>query len=81
MVSTYENASSNSRCHGVSGENAKPGALVRAAYKRINSPAISFTAFFARDFALIQSAPPMRWIAGASPPTYRVTCSSASVGT
>ena len=36
----YENESSNSRCQGVSAENAKPGELVRAAYNLINSPAI-----------------------------------------
>ena len=36
----YEKESSSSRCQGVSGEKAKPGELVRAAYKRINSPAI-----------------------------------------
>ena len=81
MVSTKAKLSSNSLCHGVSGENAKPGALIRAAYNRINSAAICFTAFLALRLLFCQSAPPIRCSAGASPPTYFVTCSNVSVGT
>src|SRR5262249_43432186 len=80
-VSTYGKASSNSRCHGVSGPNANPWALVRAAYSRISSPAISLTALRARPLVFAQSAPPSRFSAGFSPPTYRVTWSKESVGT
>ncbi len=68
-VSVYGNASSSSRCQGVSGENAYPGADVRAAYSRISSPAICLTALRARPFAFCQSAPPRRCTLGASPPT------------
>ena len=79
-VSTYGNASSSSRCHGVSGPNACPGDAIRAEYSRISSAAISLTALRARPLVLAQSAPPSRCRAGASPPTYLVTSSSWSVG-
>ncbi|CAB4335271.1 unannotated protein [freshwater metagenome] len=77
----YEKASSNSRCQGVSGEKAKPGELVRAAYKRINSPAICFTALRARPLAFCHSPLPIRCTVGDSPPMYLLTCSNVSVGT
>ena len=80
-VSTYGNASSSSRCHGVSGPNACPGEAIRAEYSRISSAAIWRTALRARPLVLAQSAPPSRCRLGASPPTYRVTWSSWSVGT
>ena len=59
-VSIYANESSSSRCHGVSGEKAKPGEEVRAAYKRISSPAIWRTALRARPLAFCHSPLPMR---------------------
>ena len=68
-VSTYGNASSSSRCHGVSGPNACPGEAIRAEYSRISSPAICRTALRARPLVLAQSAPPSRCRLGASPPT------------
>ena len=80
-VSIYENASSSSRCQGVSGENAKPGALVRAAYSRMSSPAIALTALRARPLAFCHSPLPIRCTVGDSPPIYLLTCSNESVGT
>ena len=77
----YEKESSNSRCQGVSGEKAKPGELVRAAYRRMSSPAIWRTALRARPLAFCHSPLPIRCTVGVSPPTYLLTCSSASVGT
>ena len=68
-VSTYGNASSSSRCHGVSGPNACPGEAIRAEYSRISSAAICRTALRARPLVLAQSAPPSRCRLGASPPT------------
>ncbi len=79
-VSTYGNASSSSRCQGVSCPNACPGEAIRAWYSRISPAAMSRTALRARPLALAQSAPPSRCRAGASPPVYRVTSSSWSVG-
>ncbi|CAO0830522.1 hypothetical protein SMICM17S_11593 [Streptomyces microflavus] len=79
-VSAYGNASSSSRCQGVSGPKEWPGAAIRAEYSLMRSAAISLTAFFARCFVFVQSAPPSRCRVGASPPTYLVTCSSWSVG-
>ena len=63
------------------GPNAYPGEAMRAEYSRISSAAISRTALRARPLVLAQSAPPSRCSAGASPPVYRVTSSSWSVGT
>ena len=80
-VSMYGNASSSSRCHGVSGPKAWPREAIRAEYSRISSPAISLTALRALDLVFAQSAPPILHSAGVSPPTYRVTWSSWSVGT
>ena len=65
----------------MSGEKAKPGALILAAYKRINSAAICLTAFRAFRLLVCQSVPPMRFRDGDSPPTYFVICSKVSVGT
>ena len=81
MVSTNAKLSSNSFCQGVSGENAKPGELILAAYSLINSAAICLIAFLALRLLFCQSDPPIRCSAGASPPTYLVTCSKVSVGT
>ena len=80
-VSTYANASSSSRCHGVSGPNACPAVAMRAEYSRMSSAAISLTAFLARPLVLAQSPPPILDRLGASPPTYLVTWSSWSLGT
>ena len=56
----YAKESSNSRCHGVSAEKAKPGDEVRAAYKRMSSPAICLTALRARPLAFCHSPLPIR---------------------
>ena len=79
-VSTYANASSSSRCQGVSGAKAWPVLAWRAAYKRTSSPAISLTALRALPFVFAQSLPPRRCTLGDSPPTYRVIMSSWSIG-
>ena len=54
-VSVYGNASSSSRCHGVSGANACPGADARAAYSCTSLAAICRTALRARPLVLAQS--------------------------
>ena len=66
-VSVNPNASSISACHGVSGPNACPGAACRLAYSDTSSPAISRTARRALVLVLVQSLPPSRLSAGASP--------------
>ena len=58
-VSTYANASSSSRCQGVSGLNAWPAVAIRAEYSRMSSAAISLTAFLARPLVFAQSPPPI----------------------
>ncbi len=68
-VSWNGNASSSSRCQGVSGPNAKPFVACRAAYSLISSAAISRTALRARLLRLVQSPPPSRSRLGCSPPT------------
>ena len=68
-VSTYGNASSSSRCHGVSGAKAWPLVACRAAYSLISSAAICRTALRARPLRLFQSEPPSRSSDGCSPPT------------
>ena len=80
-VSVYGNASSSSRCHGVSGANACPGADALAAYSCTSFAAICRTALRARPLVFAQSAPPSLFSVGTSPPTYRDSRSSASVGT
>ena len=68
-VSVKGNASSISRCHGVSGPNARPGADCRLAYSWTSSVAISRTALRALRLVFCQSAPPILDSVGASPPT------------
>src|SRR5690625_1379122 len=80
-VSTNSKESSSSRCHGVSGPKACPGAVWRAEYRRTSSSAISRMALRALDLVLAQSLPPIRLTEGSSPPTYLVTWSSWSLGT
>ncbi len=80
-VSVYGNASSSSRCQGVSGPKEWPLEACRAAYSWMSCAAISRTAFFARALLFCQSAPPILCSVGASPPTYRESWSSWSVGT
>ena len=58
-VSSYSKLLSNSLCHSLSAEKAYPGLRLRSAYSAISSFAISFAAFFARDFFLIHSLPPI----------------------
>lgn len=45
-VSSYSNFCSNSRCHSLSSEKAKPLVCSRLAYRAISSLAMSETAFF-----------------------------------
>ena len=80
-VSANGNASSSSRCHGVSGPNAYPFAAMRAEYSLTSSTAMSRTALRALPFAAAQSLPPIFDSVGASPPTYLLKRSSWSVGT
>ena len=68
-VSTNGNASSSSRCHGVSGPNACPLLAIRAEYSFTSSTAMSRTARRALPFAADQSLPPILLSVGASPPT------------
>src|SRR5699024_12546756 len=70
----------SSRCHGVSGPKAWPGADCRAEYRRSRPSAFSRIALRALDFVFAQSAPPSRLTLGSSPPTYLVTWSSWSLG-
>ena len=69
FVSVNGNASSSSRCHGVSGPNACPGAACRAAYSCTSSAAICLTAFLALALVFFQSEPPSLFSVGSSPPT------------
>ncbi len=80
-VSANGKASSSSRCHGVSGPNAWPFDAMRAEYSFTRSTAMSRTALRAFDLAADQSEPPIFDSVGFSPPTYRESWSSWSVGT
>src|SRR6478609_1973210 len=80
-VSVKPKASSISACHGVSGPNACPGDACRLAYSDTSSLAIARTARRALVLVLAQSLPPSRLSVGASPPTYRESWSSESIGT
>ena len=68
-VSTNGKASSSSRCHGVSGEKANPGAAMRAEYSLTRSTASSRTALRALPLVAAQSEPPILESAGESLPT------------
>lgn len=80
-VSAKGNASSSSRCHGVSGPKAWPLAAMRAEYSLTSSTAMSRTALRALPLACAQSLPPIFESVGPSPPTYFDSRSSWSVGT
>ncbi len=68
-VSMKGNASSSSRCHGVSGGKECPRDAMRAEYSFTSSTAMSRTARRALPFAAAQSLPPILVRAGSSPPT------------
>ncbi len=67
-VSWYGNASSNSRCHGVSPSNAWPSLCSRFWYSTTSSCAISTTAARTRALVRCHPSPPSRLSDGASPP-------------
>ena len=67
VVSSYSNASWNSRCQWASGLNACPGIALRAAYSFRSSSAMSRIARRTRVLVLAQEAPPSRSRAFAVP--------------